>query len=98
MMEKLCKNCKYWVLPKDGEYFDADDLVMPKDPDNEGEYLRTDSSQREQTGHVVRYCVSKKVKKFVRPDADGCSVIDAYDYMAVMITGENFGCVNFEEK
>lgn len=83
----LCKTCKFWVVP-DGNSWRAKDICQPTDPD---------TYEPMQTEFEVRECSSLKIFRFERPVInDGVSLIDGSDYMADMMTAENFGCVNHE--
>lgn len=99
-MEKNCRFCKHWKMPKDGEYFGAPDCAIPRNPDSEDffEEVVDEDEQRRLFGHATKYCCSPKLKFYQRPEKSECCVADGSQYMAVLITGEDFGCVNFEQK
>ena len=87
-------------MPKDGEYFGAEECAMPRNPASEDfdwENIKDEDKQRELFGHATKYCKSPKAKFYERPDKDECCVADGSEYMAVLITGEDYGCVNWEQ-
>jgi hypothetical protein len=94
-----CKNCIHWKLPKESEFFGAEECAMPRNPASEDfdwEYIDDENEQRRLFGHATKFCRSPKVKFYERPDKSGACVADGSQYMASLITGEDFGCVNFE--
>lgn len=44
----------------------------------------------------LRSCTSPKIRFYERPEQDGAAVLDGSTYMALLITAENFGCVQWE--
>jgi hypothetical protein len=47
-------------------------------------------------GFPVRYCASPRLRAFERPGSpQGASVVDGSRYKAVLVTGPDFGCVNW---
>lgn len=87
MSMNFCKTCKFWVVP-DERSWRAREICQPLDPDTY-EPMRTEFE--------VRECASDKIVRFERPVINnGVSLIDGSDYMAKMMTAENFGCVNHE--
>ncbi len=100
-MENKCKNCQHWKMPNEGEYFGATECAMPRNPASENfdwEGIDDEDEQRKLFGHATKYCRSPKVKFFERPEKSECCVADGSEYMAVLITGEDFGCINWEAK
>lgn len=102
-MDNRCISCHHWRLPdKDKkEFFGAEDLATPPNPskpDEEWGRISTLEEQRELFGYATRYCRSPKLKFYERPGKDEASVADGSEYMAVLITGEDFGCVNWTQK
>ena len=79
-----CKNCKYWEI-KDDELHEFDDITNDRKSDYEIIMPA-----------VRKYCKSPKVLFYQRPDLDGACVVDGSQYTASLITGPDFGCVNFE--
>ena len=96
-MENKCKNCRHWKLPNNSEYFGAEECVMPRNPFN-FEEIKNEDEQRKLFGHATKYCTSSKVKFYERPGKTECCVADGSEHMAVLITGEDYGCVNWEVK
>jgi hypothetical protein len=95
-MENKCKNCQHWKLPQEQEYFGAEYLATPEDV--EGYCIKDEDIQRSLYGHATKYCRSPKLKFHQRPSKSGACVADGSQYLAVLITGEDFGCVNWEKK
>ena len=92
-----CKNCKHWKLDENDSY---NSLVSPHDP---ASYERIDPTEdggeeaiAKKFGHNVRRCRSPKVTFYERPTRDGATVCDGSEYMAELLTGEEFGCIHFE--
>ena len=90
-----CKDCKHWKMPPDNEYWGAYELAMPQIPPDY-EHIKDEKEQRELFGYAIKYCRSPKLLFYQRPDKDGACVADGSQYRACMITGEDFGCTNFE--
>jgi hypothetical protein len=84
-----CKTCKFW----EEEYWDEtqyDPIRHPIDPD---------TLELMPTNFEVRLCKSSKIAYFERhPESNGISLVDGSDYLALMLTGEDFGCVNWQKK
>lgn len=102
-MENRCITCTHWRLPdrEIKEFFGAEDLAMPlnpTDPDNGWARIESDNDQRELFGYVTKYCRSPKLKFYERPAKSEACVADGSEFMGVLITGEDFGCVNWEQK
>lgn len=92
-----CKNCKHWLLPSEDESWGNDDVAFSVWSDEDRWHVRmTEEKQRELHGHATRYCKSPKLLFYERPENGGATVCDGSQYMANLITSENFGCVNFE--
>ena len=81
-----CKNCKHWQMPL--EPWEFDDITHDRGLDLE---IIEEKAVR-------NYCKSPKVVFYQRPDLDGACVIDGSEYKAELITGPDFGCVNFEKR
>ena len=85
-----CKTCKHWTSPSANENWDAASICHPVDPD---------TYERMKMPFEVRMCESPKIVYFERnPDSTGISLTDASRYYASMLTGEDFGCVNYERR
>ena len=81
-----CKTCKHWIAPGNDD-FQAGYICHPVDPD---------TYEPMAMPFEVRMCESPKIVFFERsPDSTGISLIDGSEYYASMLTGEDFGCVNF---
>lgn len=79
-----CKSCQHWRLDRDSE----DYRITPFD----GE-----SREPMTMPFEVRACNSPKLLTFERPiEASGAAVMDGSDYHAMLYTGEDFACVNYE--
>lgn len=86
-------------MPKDGEYYGAEECAMPRNPaSGDWERIENEDEQRKLYGYATKYCTSPKVKFYKRPNKSECCVADGSQYMAVLITGEDYGCVNWEAK
>jgi hypothetical protein len=48
-------------------------------------------------GYEVRKCESPFLRWFETPEIDEASLVDGSEYYAALLTGEAFGCVNYEE-
>ena len=84
-----CENCRWWAVPDVMEY---DEIVRPVDPDSY-EQIPTHL-----LGFEVRRCTSPRLVQFERPtDPDQASICDGSGYRAVLYTGPQFGCTNYEE-
>lgn len=83
-----CKTCKHWKLPPDDEKFwRVKDICNPVDPDT-FEPMKLDFE--------VKMCISDKIVWFERqPESTGVSLMDGSDWFSQMLTGEDFGCVNY---
>ena len=79
-----CKDCVWWSM---GDYEDwqYEDLCF----DRNGDMSLAPEPVR-------RFCQCPKKVFYERPALDGCAVVDGFEYMAELITGPMFGCVNFE--
>ncbi len=88
-------------MPKEDEFFGAEDCAIPRNPASDDfalEQVKEEDEQRALFGYATKYCKSPKLKFYKRPSKDGCCVADGSQYMAVLITGEDFGCSNFKPK
>jgi hypothetical protein len=86
-----CKTCKHWQL-KENRY---NDIVFPYDPETHEKLSDDETVIR--FGYRVRYCTHPKVLFYERPDINGAAVCDGSEYMAELLTAEEFGCVLHEE-
>ena len=94
-MTNKCKTCKFWTIPE--EYMGALELAAPRSPMDEWVHVIDAAKQCELFGYATAYCTSPNIKFYERPNKDGASVADGSEYMAVFITGEDFGCTLHEE-
>jgi len=82
-----CKDCKWWQRK---ESFADYEIFRPEDPDTFEPMPIT---------FETRYCTSPKLLFCERPlDASGATIVDGSGYRGALITGEDFGCTNFEAK
>ena len=87
-----CRDCKYWL---DTERDDND-----ADGYDHYQSLRFDlhPSTYEKVGKVkAKYCGSANLLFYQSPGANQATVVDGSQYKAALITGPEFGCVNFEK-
>lgn len=81
-----CKTCKYWKEDREG----YDGITHPIDEDTFEDKVMP---------FEVRYCKSPKLIQFERPiEKDGASCIDGSDYMALLATAEDYGCIHWSKK
>jgi hypothetical protein len=87
----ICKTCKHWQDATDCHGDPKEDnIITPIDPD-----LWVPM----QMPFEVKLCKSPKLMMFERPiEADMASCCDGSDYRAVLYTGENYGCIHYEEQ
>jgi len=84
-----CKTCKHWKSTDgyDG-HWRASEVIAPTD---------YDTFEKMKMTFEMRLCLSPKKLFFERPpESDMVTLIDGSEYLADMVTGENFGCVNHE--
>lgn len=83
---KNCKSCKYWVDPKHS----YDMLIYPTDED---------TYEEKKMPFRVRECRSPHLLFLERPVTPHQATLeDGSGYKARMVTGPDFGCVNWEGK
>ena len=87
-----CSTCKHWVLDKDDRY---NSLISPEDPVTY-EHEETEEAIAAKWGHAVRRCRCPKITFYQRPERDGATVCDGSEYMAELLTGQDFGCIHHE--
>lgn len=86
-MEK-CKNCKHWTPPAADDSWRETEICKPSDPETFEPMVMP---------FEVRICKSPKMLFCERPvESNGTAVADGSDYFASLMTGEDFGCINFE--
>jgi len=83
----LCKNCRYWHVDENDDW---NEIIYPLNPET------YEPMTKKEYGHDVKRCKSPKLLFYIRPAKDEACVIDGSQYKAELITGENFGCVNFK--
>lgn len=85
-MMKLCKTCKWWREEEKTTIFN--DILHPRAPD---------TYEVMEMPFIVKVCISPKLLFYERPveSTDTC-VVDGSEYIAHLITAEDFGCVNHE--
>ena len=81
-----CKDCVWWSM---GDYdgYRYENLCFDR---------RSDLVPM--PNPVRKFCLCPKRVFYERPALDGCAVVDGSEYMAELITGPMFGCVNFESR
>jgi hypothetical protein len=84
-----CKTCKHWTAPDTHiDKYSIVEICQPVDPDTFEPMVNA---------FEVRECRSPKIAYFERnPESTGITLVDASEYFARMLTGEDFGCVNHE--
>ncbi len=90
-----CKTCKHWKTPEDsdsrgfGYQIYADAMCRPLDQDTYEPMAR---------GFEVRLCGHPSQTFCEAPvERDGFGLADGSEYMAVLATAEDFGCVRHEK-
>jgi len=87
-----CKTCIYWVsTTKDlnDKEWRMDQICNPVDPD---------TWEPMQVDFEMRACRSPLICYFERtPEKTGITLCDGSEYLAIMLTGEDFGCINHKE-
>jgi len=84
-----CKTCRYWLLDKDDKY---SCLIYPYKPGEDYEQCETEEEAAALFGCRVRRCRNPKLLFYQRPEIGGAAVLDGSEYIAELITGEEFGC------
>lgn len=83
-----CKHCRWWQRDHP-DNLDDWQIFSPRDPD---------TFEKMHGMPQVRYCRSPKLVFGERPvESHWAALVDGSDYAAGLITGADFGCVNFEE-
>ena len=88
---KTCKTCAYWVKPNSDnpdDYY-AEKICVPIDPDTYQPMNRIFESRMCKMP-TQAFCESPVEK-------DGFALADGSQYMAVLATAEDFGCVKHSE-
>ena len=84
---ETCKTCKHWLF-SGVEYGPERDLCAPVDPD---------TYEPMAMPFEVRACKHPALTFCERPvEANGFGVADGSEYMAILVTGPDFGCVRHE--
>lgn len=85
---KTCKTCKHWQAPQIHAHYREDAMCAPRDPDT---YRPMDR------GFTVRICMMPTQTFCEAPvERDGFGLADGSEYMAILATAEDFGCVRHE--
>jgi hypothetical protein len=87
MGDPTCKNCRHWgeeTKRKNYRY----DMTNPIDPD---------TGEKMDRGFIVKVCGCPS-QSFCEPpnQRNGFALADGSDYMAILVTAEDFGCVLHE--
>ena len=87
-----CRDCKHWCdAEKDGNEADGYDHY-------EGLRFDLHPTTYEKIGKAkAKYCRSPNILFYESPAANQATVVDGSQYRAALITGPEFGCVNFEK-
>ena len=83
---RKCKDCKFWEF--DPEKYEVGQDVFSLVDENNNWIIKPG----------FKYCKNPKLLFYDAPDLDGACVVDGSQFRAGLITGQDFGCVNFEEK
>lgn len=87
----ICKTCKWWIENEPGgalEWWILKQLRTPLDPDT--------FERMENLPFDVKRCSSPRLTFYERPvESTGACLVDGSEYMAELITAEEFGCVNW---
>lgn len=82
-----CKSCVHWGIREEDRYCG---VLTPLD---------TDTGEEMELPYKVKYCNSPDVLFYERPvKPNQACVVDGSEYMAKLITGPEYGCVNHKEK
>ena len=85
---RTCKTCKHWVAPTNDDGYSATSICRAIDPDT---YKPMDR------GFETRLCKAPSQALFEAPvQANSFALTDGSEYMAVLSTGQDFGCVLHE--
>lgn len=90
--QNTCRTCKHWTI---AENYQVRRYIYPPDPITFEEPSTEDEVQA-RYGHRVRECRAPKLYFHERPSPAGAAVVDASEYFAALVTGEEFGCVLYE--
>ena len=87
MSMETCKTCKHWAKPAEDDWR-AGGYCAPTDPDTY-EPMAMPFEVRECKHPALTFCE--------RPvEANGFGVADGSEFMAILVTGQDFGCVRHE--
>ena len=85
-MDARCKTCRWWVIDREHR---IPFHLWPRDENYEAVMPSWET----------RVCTSPKLEFYAAPGTpSGAVVFDGSQYMAELATGEDFGCVNHEER
>ncbi len=80
-----CKTCKHWFKEMDGR---GSQITDPVDPD---------TYEPMEMPFEVRRCANERILFYERPlESVGAAVVDGSEYIAALLTAEDFGCVLHE--
>jgi hypothetical protein len=87
---KTCKTCRHWkFLTNHPNSWIARPYCQPEDPET-GELMAMP--------FVVRECKHPAITFCERPvEPNGFGVADGSTYRAILVTGEDFGCIRHEQ-
>ena len=86
----LCKTCKWWGIEGQYDSWRVSQITDPKDPD---------TFEKMDMPFLVKECGNPKLHRFERTtERDGFCITDGSEYLALLATAEDFGCVKHEAK
>ena len=84
-----CKTCAYWMAPGKNDSYKYTSICTPRDPD---------TFQPMDRGFETRICRMPTQTLFEAPvESNSFALTDGSEYLAVLATGEDFGCVRHQE-
>ena len=87
MNEHRCRNCVWWQIPDELSYYAVFEVYDP------------DTMKPMDNIIEVRKCCSPQLLFHERPPTTMvASIYDGSDYFGMLISGGDFGCVNWEGK
>ena len=87
---KFCKTCKWWGIESCDESWKVMGITGPMDPD---------TMEKMDMPFLVKECGNPKLHRFERTtEKDGFCITDGSNYLALLATAEEFGCIKHEGK
>ena len=96
-MDKVCKNCKWWGF-NDSEGAVNEPLIN-SDYDNWYDFDKelTEEDVHEKNGYGIKFCQSPNLRFYKKPKSHQATIKDGSQYYGALLTGDKFGCNQFEE-